>query len=93
MNREVVSSEALREGGHTVYILKSIRDGSFYVGSTDNLDARLKEHNSGRCRYTVSRIPWRIHWFCVFGNKIKALRFEKYLKIGSGFAFRNKHLL
>ena len=36
-----------------VYILQSERDGSFYIGSTSDVEARLSRHNSGRTRYHV----------------------------------------
>ncbi len=30
-----------------VYILKSLKDGRYYIGSTTNLEERLKHHKSG----------------------------------------------
>ena len=34
------------------------RDGKLYVGITNNLDQRLKDHNRGKgCRYTAHRRP------------------------------------
>ncbi len=30
-----------------VYFLKSLRDGRYYIGSTDNLEKRLKHHMGG----------------------------------------------
>ncbi|HEY1104656.1 MAG TPA: GIY-YIG nuclease family protein, partial [Agromyces sp.] len=40
-----------------MYILEC-RDGSYYVGSTKNLDRRLAEHNSGAgAEYTRRRRP------------------------------------
>jgi predicted GIY-YIG superfamily endonuclease len=40
-----------------VYILKC-RDGSYYVGHTDNLEQRMALHVSGMTRgYTASRLP------------------------------------
>jgi putative endonuclease len=30
-----------------VYILQSLRDGRYYVGSTDNIDRRSEQHNKG----------------------------------------------
>jgi len=44
----------------SVYILKSLKDGSYYVGSTNNLKDRLKRHNEGRVSYTKSRRPWKL---------------------------------
>src|SRR5215207_8327921 len=40
-----------------MYILKCV-DGSYYVGSTKNLELRLFQHQSGKCsRYTSGRLP------------------------------------
>lgn len=41
-----------------VYILKSLKDGNLYIGRTNNIERRLKEHNSGKVRSTKSRIPF-----------------------------------
>jgi len=30
-----------------VYILKSLKDGRYYIGSTNNLEARLRHHKGG----------------------------------------------
>ncbi len=68
-----------------VYILKDCNKGSTYVGITKDLIKRIKEHNSKR--------PYKIIWYSVFGDKIKAYKFEKYLKTGSGIAFLRKHLI
>jgi putative endonuclease len=35
-----------------VYILKSLKDGRYYIGSTSDVMARLKFHNSGLQRST-----------------------------------------
>ncbi|HEY4510425.1 MAG TPA: GIY-YIG nuclease family protein [Candidatus Paceibacterota bacterium] len=78
---------------HYVYILQSQRDESFYTGVTDSLKERIKEHNSGSNKYSSSRKPLSLIWYCAFEDKKKAYDFEKYLKSGSGFAFRNKHLV
>jgi predicted GIY-YIG superfamily endonuclease len=40
-----------------MYILRSA-DGSYYVGSTNNLDLRFSQHQSGKgSRYTSARLP------------------------------------
>lgn len=40
-----------------VYLVRC-SDGSIYTGITDNVEARLKKHNSGRgARYTAQRRP------------------------------------
>ncbi|MBI3220914.1 MAG: GIY-YIG nuclease family protein [Bacteroidetes bacterium] len=75
-----------------VYILEC-SDKTYYTGYTSNLDARLVRHNSGEVEYTKHRLPVKVVFFCSFGDKRKAFEFEKYLKSGSGIAFRNKHLI
>ena len=86
-------SRAYNLGMYKVYILKSLVDGSFYTGVTEDLIARLRAHNSGTSKYSSSKRPFEIVWHCCFKNKIMALKFEKYLKQGSGFAFARKHLI
>jgi len=76
-----------------VYILRSKKDGSRYIGVTVDLKRRLLEHNSGSSKYSKTKRPYILKWYCVFINKQKAYRFEKYLKSSSGYAFTNKHLL
>ena len=94
-------SIALRDGGHSfiikimyfVYIIKSLKDGSYYTGITNNLKKRLSEHNSIGTKYSSTKQPFKLIWYCMFYDKSQAFEFEKYLKSGSGFAFRNKHLI
>ncbi|MFH0712486.1 MAG: GIY-YIG nuclease family protein [Candidatus Jorgensenbacteria bacterium] len=43
-----------------VYILKSKKTGRYYTGYTNNLDERLKYHNSGRTKSLVKHIPLEI---------------------------------
>jgi len=76
-----------------VYIIQSQKDGSYYTGSTENLKRRLSEHNRGDVRFTSSKIPYNLTWYCVFRAEKKAIDFEKYLKQGSGFAFARKRLI
>ena len=35
-----------------VYVLKSIKDGRFYVGMSGDVEVRLNEHNLGRTKST-----------------------------------------
>lgn len=77
-----------------VYILQSInRPEKVYRGYSKNLSVRLQEHNFGSCRYTAKYRPWKIIFYAVFTEKIKALKFEKYLKSSSGIAFARKRLV
>jgi len=78
---------------HFVYILQSQKDKSLYVGSTEDVKQRVAEHNDGKAKYSSSKRPFILKWFCAFPTKQQSILFEKYLKQGSGFAFVRKHLL
>ena len=76
-----------------VYILQSeIDEKRFYTGFTEDLDSRLKSHNSGKSYHTSKYRPWRVKTAIVFDDQQKALDFEKYLKSPSGRAFAKKRL-
>jgi predicted GIY-YIG superfamily endonuclease len=76
-----------------VYILKSrVIAEKYYVGITDNLETRLKEHNSGDTFSTRDHGLWKIINHFWFENIDKASRFEKYLKTGSGREWSRRHL-
>ena len=46
-----------------MYILKC-SDNSYYVGSTTNLELRIKEHNQGEgAEYTKRRLPVQLVYF------------------------------
>ena len=76
-----------------VYIIQSKKDKSRYVGHTEDLKKRLQEHNREEVRFTSSKTPYALEWYCAFRNKKRAIDFEKYLKQGSGFAFARKRLV
>ena len=76
-----------------VYILQSeIEPEHFYVGITDNLQARLSKHNAGDVGHTFEYMPWRIKTYVAFTNEKNAYEFERYLKSASGRAFSKKRL-
>ena len=57
------------------------RDGSFYVGHTDNLDKRFKEHQAGEgARFTSSRLPITLAWSEQFASRDAAKAAETRLK-------------
>ena len=63
-----------------VYLLESLRDGKYYIGHTNNLNERLKYHNTGRCKYTKNRGPWILRIYKSFSTRAEAMREEKRLK-------------
>ena len=76
-----------------VYLLESIDfPEESYVGLTDDLGVRFKDHNAGKSPHTAKFKPWRIVAYVAFSSEAKAVAFERYLKTGSGRAFAKKRL-
>lgn len=67
-----------------VYVLKSLVNGRLYTGSTNNLERRIKEHNSGHSKYTKSTRPFRLIYKETFATAIESRRRELFLKTGKG---------
>jgi predicted GIY-YIG superfamily endonuclease len=75
-----------------VYVIRSDTDASrHYVGITSNVRDRLEWHNHGPSGQTVWHRPWSIVVSMEFQTEREAVRFEKYLKSGSGRAFMKRH--
>ena len=67
-----------------VYILKSLKDNKYYIGSTSDLQARLAYHNAGLQRSTKHRIPFEMVYHEVLASKETALIREKQIKSYKG---------
>ena len=63
-----------------VYILQSQLDRSYYYGHTNDLEERLRRHNSGREKYTGTKLPWDLVWQTEKPTKSEAMKLEKKLK-------------
>ena len=76
-----------------VYLLRSLsHPDQYYTGFTENPDERLRQHNAGASPHTARYRPWQRIVDIGFADRSRALRFERYLKSGSGRAFAAKHL-
>lgn len=63
-----------------LYVLRC-SDGTFYTGITNNLEKRLKVHNSGKgAKYTRSRVPCEVVASCPMPNKSASLKAEHRFK-------------
>jgi len=63
-----------------VYMLKCA-DGSYYTGSTNDLERRLWEHKTGFIKgYTSERLPVELVWSADFPNEHEAFLFERQIK-------------
>ena len=52
-----------------VYLLQSQRDKKYYIGQTDNIQKRLKEHNKGIVRSTKNRTPFKLIGYEKYKNR------------------------
>jgi len=66
-----------------VYILKSLKDGKLYIGSTNDLKRRVEEHNSGKSFSTAPRRPFKIIYYEAYVSEGDARHREHNLKLGS----------
>jgi len=51
------------------YILHSIKNGRYYIGSCQDLEQRIKRHNSGLVKSTKGYLPWEL----VYNEEFKTL--------------------
>jgi len=65
-----------------IYILKSIKNGFIYVGSTENVENRLFRHNSGKIKSTKAYKPWELVETKSFNTRSEAVKEEIFLKTG-----------
>lgn len=74
------------------YVLKSEKDGELYIGWSDDLKNRFKEHCEGRVNSTKDRLPVKLVYYeaCLF--KEGAVEREKQLKTGFGRAYLKRRL-
>ena len=64
-----------------VYIVASGRNGTIYVGSTDNLSKRIWEHKTkARAGFTKAYGCDRLVWFESFSSRPNAFRRERQIK-------------
>jgi predicted GIY-YIG superfamily endonuclease len=75
-----------------VYILRGEVDPNrHYVGATSDVDRRLEWHHHSPCGHTAEHRPWLPVVAIEFPTEKEWLRFERYLKSGSGRAIANRH--
>jgi predicted GIY-YIG superfamily endonuclease len=58
---------------------------------TSDIAARLKAHNAGQNPSMARHKPWQLVVALEFRSEQAAVRFERYLKSGSGRAFAKRH--
>ena len=67
-----------------VYVLRSTKDQMFYIGSTNDLQRRVAEHQAGKNISTAKRLPMQLFFFEGHRSKEDAVRREQYFKTTKG---------
>ena len=75
---------------YTVYVLRSERDGSYYVGQTADVGERLKRHNRGTERATRGKGPWVIVYTEQYATRAEAMARELEIKARKKRAYIEK---
>ncbi len=66
------------------YVLRSLKNASLYTGYTNDLRARVHEHNSGLSEYTKKYLPYELIYYESCLDEGDARAREKQLKTGLG---------
>ena len=74
----------------TIYVIQSIDTNKLYVGMTEDLQNRLKEHNAGKSKYTATYKPWKVIYSEMADDFANARKREIYLKSTAGKKFIQK---
>jgi len=74
------------------YVLRSLKDRNLYIGWTNDLKSRVREHNSSKVVATKSRIPFKLLYYEACLDKNRAIKREKQLKTGFGRAYLKRRI-
>ena len=62
------------------YVLKSMKNGKFYIGYTSDLNQRIKLHNLGKNIATKKDKPWNLFYVEELADETDAIRREHQIK-------------
>jgi len=73
--------------------LKSLKNGQFYIGWTNDLKSRVEDHNKGLELSTKRNLPFKLVYYeaCLF--KQGAIKREKVLKTGFGRKYLKRRII
>tara|TARA_B100000073_G_scaffold348437_2_gene367275 strand:- start:2960 stop:3268 length:309 start_codon:yes stop_codon:yes gene_type:complete len=75
------------------YLLVGFGEKHTYIGSTININRRLRQHNGELCggaKKTCAHRPWKLLAYVEVGEKIPALQLEWHMKRARGIKNRLK---
>ena len=73
------------------YVLLSLKDGTHYYGSTSDLEKRVRDHNSGKAKFTKGHRPFTLLYSETFATKAEASKRERFFKSISGYVWLCRH--
>ena len=68
---------------YQVYVLRNAQ-GRYYIGLSEDVGARLLQHNAGVSKWTRSRGPWDLVWKSESLTLSEARKLEAFLKRQKG---------
>ena len=74
----------------SLYVIESETDKTRYTGIAMDPLKRLKDHNSGKNRFTKGHLPWKIIYTEPHPDWAEARKREKYFKSAAGKKWLNK---
>ena len=66
-----------------VYVLKSKKENTTYIGFSEDVNKRLEEHNTGKTKLTKGKIPYELIYAEECATKTEARKRELRLKNNS----------
>ncbi|MBI2263314.1 GIY-YIG nuclease family protein [Candidatus Berkelbacteria bacterium] len=63
-----------------LYIIQSLKNGTYYVGSTLNYEERFKQHNWGQVKSTRNKRPYKLVFYQEFPDIDMARKAERRIK-------------
>ena len=66
-----------------VYVLQSLKDGTTYIGSCEDLTIRIKQHNQGKTKSNKHKLPVELIYYEAYLTKTLARKREIELKKNS----------
>lgn len=74
------------------YVIKSLKDSSFYKGHCEDIQVRLKEHNAGKTKSIVAKLTFELVYYEKFEKRELGIRREKYFKTAAGRKYLKQNL-
>jgi putative endonuclease len=66
------------------YVLRSLKNGILYKGSTQDIEKRINTHNSGKVKFSSKYMTWELVLFEEVQTRADAINREKWYKTRIG---------